>query len=87
MSLEDRELPAVMVDYFAARAVMVSGHVNGHRGQQFKAQAKRRGTWAKIVRRRHNTVRRAQVTARSLNAQPARGAPATVIIFDEISSS
>lgn len=46
------DMPIGMINYLAARLVRVSKHAAGHPGQKFRARARRRGAFGKIVRRR-----------------------------------
>lgn len=73
-----RELPAAMVNYFAARMVRISKHAGGHRGQKAKAKARRRGVHGKAVRRRELGVRGETVRARARQV--------SLVLYDETRS-
>jgi hypothetical protein len=62
---EFEELPEAMVRYLAARLTKVSKHASGHAGQKFRARARRRGTYGKIVRRRTLARQRLALTSRT----------------------
>jgi hypothetical protein len=78
----EEDLPAAMIVYLAARASRVSKHAAGHRGQQYRARARRRGEWGKIVRRRALARQGLALTSRreaAVATRIARGIP----IYDE----
>jgi len=60
----DEDMPVGMVNYLAARLTKVSDHARGHAGEKFRARARRRGTWGKIVRRRQLARQRLALTSR-----------------------
>lgn len=82
---EFEELPEAMVRYLAARLTKVSKHARGHAGQKFRARARRRGAWGKIVRRRTLARQRLALTSRTDAAVTARLAQAPPgFVYDEV---
>ena len=81
---EDRELPVAMVAYLAARLSPVSKHAAGHRGEKYRARARRRGTYGKACRRRALARQRLALTSRTDVAHAARLAAAPAgFTYDE----
>jgi hypothetical protein len=62
------DLPPAMVVYLASRLTKVSKHAAGHRGEKYRARARRRGAWGSICRRRTLARQRLALTNRSRHA-------------------